>query len=85
MYDVVPVRPKHMHNEPDVLLREADLANIAPHVSKYTWRSFRYHGGGPKFVKIGRSVYYSQKAFLEWLASNTFSNTSEVTVRRESQ
>lgn len=31
----------------------------------------RYRGIGPKFVKIGRRVYYMPAAVHEWLESNT--------------
>lgn len=46
-------------------------------VDKRTLQAWRLRGGGPKFVKMGRSVRYFPQLVNDWAASSTFSSTSE--------
>lgn len=40
-------------------------------------RKLRSIGGGPEYIKLGRSVFYRESAILAWLAANTVNSTSE--------
>ncbi len=44
-------------------------------------RKYRLCGGGPVFVKAGRSIRYSRRAILAYIESNTVASTTEVTAR----
>lgn len=35
----------------------------------------RYKGTGPRFIKLGRSVFYAEAHLEEWVASNTHQRT----------
>lgn len=35
----------------------------------------RYKGNGPKFIKLGRSVYYTEAHLREWVEANTHERT----------
>ena len=51
----------------------AELLRISPR----TLERHRVAGTGPRFVKAGRRVLYSQADLEDWTAANTFSSTSE--------
>lgn len=42
-----------------------------------TLTHWRYRGGGPKFVKIGRSARYRRVDLFDYILSNTHYNTGE--------
>ena len=42
-----------------------------------TLSHWRYRGGGPKFVKIGRSVRYRRMDLLAFIEMNTFGSSAE--------
>jgi hypothetical protein len=46
-------------------------------VSPRTLEKYRVTGGGPKFFKIGRLVYYTPETLEEWTASRLRTSTSE--------
>jgi len=46
-------------------------------ISESTLAKLRMRGGGPPYVKIGRSVRYSVSAGLAWMAARTRRSTSE--------
>ena len=51
----------------------------AAHVrlSKRTLEEFRQKGGGPKFRKLARKVYYRQSDLDDWVDPRSFRSTSE--------
>jgi hypothetical protein len=49
-----------------------------------TLAKMRMRGGGPPFVKIGRSVRYPVRAGLEWMALHGRANTSDTAVESRS-
>ena len=51
----------------------ADLLNVQVK-SVQAWRS---RGGGPKFIRVGRLVRYSQDDIEAWVASRRMASTSE--------
>ncbi len=66
--------------DPDYYERLIDERGAAEYLS-YSVRAlqnWRVRGGGPKFVKVSsRSVRYSRRSLLEWIAERTRPNTSE--------
>lgn len=44
-------------------------------------QAWRLRGGGPKFIKVGRSVRYRPADIEDWLSAREFENTSEATAR----
>ncbi len=65
------------------LLRTADAARYCG-FSKSTLEKLRCYGGGPAFVRRGRSVFYDVHDLDDWLASlNRFHSTSEADAARE--
>jgi excisionase family DNA binding protein len=42
-----------------------------------TLQKLRTNGGGPRFLKLGRSVRYREQDLEEWLAGRVVSSTSE--------
>jgi excisionase family DNA binding protein len=42
-----------------------------------TLQKLRVKGGGPRFVKLGRSVRYRQSDLEEWLSARVVGSTSE--------
>ena len=52
----------------------ADFLRISPH----TLERKRCNSTGPKFVKAGRRVLYTETSLKDWTDSRTFNNTSEV-------
>jgi excisionase family DNA binding protein len=45
-------------------------------VSRKTLQAWRIRGGGPKYIKMGRSVRYSEDALAEFQQSKTLDSTS---------
>jgi hypothetical protein len=58
------------------LLTPAQVAEVL-HTSPAQLAQFRYLGTGPRFVKVGKRVYYTQKALSEFLAANTYQRTGQ--------
>lgn len=46
-----------------------------------TLSHWRYRGGGPKFVKIGRSVRYRRMDLETFIEMNTFGSSAERSIR----
>ncbi len=47
-------------------------------ISKSTLEKLRLTGGGPVFVKRGKSVFYTEQDLAEWVHGNRRRSTSEV-------
>lgn len=43
-----------------------------------TLQKWRYRGGGPPFVKLGRLVRYDVEDLTEWVEARKLASTSEV-------
>jgi predicted DNA-binding transcriptional regulator AlpA len=63
-------------NEASRKLRTEDAARYAGS-SGSAFAKMRCYGGGPRFIKIGRIVVYDTADLDAWLASKTFSSTSQ--------
>jgi len=60
-----------------MLLNEKQLRETKYPVSFGQIRKLRITGGGPPFIKIGRNVFYDERAVDEWLAAHTMNSTSD--------
>lgn len=58
------------------LLTVRDAANVL-RLSESWLAKARMRGDGPPFVKIGRSIRYSEGAMREWVQGQTRRSTSE--------
>lgn len=56
-----------------------DTVNAAPLAGATvgTLENWRTQGVGPKFIKVGRRVFYDPDDLAEWRASRRFQSTSE--------
>jgi len=62
------------------LLSQSEAARLL-RLSERTLERLRVAGGGPQFVKAGRSVRYRQSDIEEWISARVVSNTSEEATR----
>jgi predicted DNA-binding transcriptional regulator AlpA len=62
--------------DPDAALNEAQVAEFLG-VSVRTLQAWRVRGGGPRYVKIGRSVRYQRRELVAFQQSHTVSSTTE--------
>jgi excisionase family DNA binding protein len=58
------------------LLTQSETATLL-RLSERTLERLRLRGGGPLFVKAGRSVRYRESDLEEWITARVVSNTSE--------
>lgn len=65
---------------PDALLNERQAAMLLG-MSARTLQEWRYRGGGPKFVKTGRSIRYRRRDLMAWIDAATLENTSQGSVQ----
>lgn len=70
----------HAHEKEEImkLMTEQEVAGMLK-ISVHKLRRDRNIGGGLPFIKLGGAVRYSMAALEDWLASRTFSSTSQVT------
>jgi hypothetical protein len=61
----------------DTLLTQNEAASFL-RLSPRTLERHRVTGNGPKFMKAGKRVLYSDEELRNWLAANTFQSTSEI-------
>lgn len=54
-----------------------DLVNQFPGTTRQTWAQKRYEGGGPKFFKVGRKVFYREADVEAWIESNIKGRTND--------
>ncbi|HSL83242.1 MAG TPA: helix-turn-helix domain-containing protein [Thermoanaerobaculia bacterium] len=61
----------------DLPLLNQDQAAEALAVPPRTLERWRYQGGGPPFVRVGRHVRYRLRDLCQWLDDRTFRSTAE--------
>jgi hypothetical protein len=66
--------------DPDVCCTELEAAKLLG-LSPRTLQSWRVHGAGPPYCKIGRAVRYTRRALLKFQQENTVSSTAEADAR----
>jgi predicted DNA-binding transcriptional regulator AlpA len=67
-------------NDPDVALNENQAAELLG-FSVRTLQSWRMNGGGPRYVKVGRSVRYPRRELVAFQQSKTVASTTEANAR----
>lgn len=67
-------RPNASNSKPFLTTTEA-AAYLG--LQRTTLEAWRCRGGGPRFVKFGRSVRYRASDLGDWIETRTRSNTSE--------
>jgi excisionase family DNA binding protein len=60
------------------MLTQSECAELL-RLSERTLERFRTSGGGPKFVRMGKSVRYRLCDVEAWIASRVVGSTSEAT------
>ena len=58
------------------LVTEDELTHML-NISKHTLQIWRMKGGGPRFVKLGKNVFYTINDINAWIGVNTMITTSE--------
>jgi predicted DNA-binding transcriptional regulator AlpA len=58
------------------LLTEQEAAKVL-HISTKSLQGWRYRGGGPRFVKLGRSVRYAMSDLEEYVLAAQRTSTSD--------
>jgi hypothetical protein len=66
--------------DPDASCNEMQAALFLA-VSVRTLQAWRVRGGGPRYVKIGRTVRYQRRELVAFQQKNTVSSTSEADCR----
>jgi Helix-turn-helix domain len=72
--EVVPLPAANM--DPDASVNETQAAMFLG-VSVRTLQAWRVRGGGPPYVKIGRTVRYRRRALLAFQDERTVTSTTE--------
>jgi predicted DNA-binding transcriptional regulator AlpA len=67
-------------NDPDAALNENQAAELLG-FSVRTLQSWRMHGGGPRYVKVGRAVRYPRRELVAFQQSKTVASTTEANTR----
>lgn len=57
------------------LIPAREMKNLFPGTTDQSWASRRYKGNGPRFVKLGKSVYYRREDIDAWIDSNLHERT----------
>jgi hypothetical protein len=73
--EVLRMPPTNM--DPDASVTETQAAMFLS-VSVRTLQGWRVRGGGPSYVKLGRTVRYRRRALLEFQDGHTVTSTTEV-------
>lgn len=59
------------------LIPSSEMPNRFPGTTTGSWAMHRFRGTGPKFVKIGRKVFYRESDVDNWLRENTYTRTDD--------
>ncbi|WP_018119392.1 helix-turn-helix transcriptional regulator [Corynebacterium mastitidis] len=54
-----------------------DMLTRYPGTTKQSWAQHRYRGTGPRFIKVGRRVYYRLEDVEAWEETQTRTATKE--------
>lgn len=63
--------------DPDCLLTEGQTGELI-NVPVRTLQTWRLRGGGPPFVKLGRSIRYRRWNLIRWIEEHTMNSTSQL-------
>lgn len=62
-------------SDPIQLLNQVQAAEVLA-VSPRTLEGWRFKGGGPPFVRVGRRIQYRMRDLQAWIEARTFVSTS---------
>lgn len=57
------------------LIPAGEMPNYVPGTSQSFWNQRRYMGTGPRFIKLGRKVFYRPEDVDIWISENEQSRT----------
>lgn len=59
----------------DELIPSPKMCDEFPGFSKQYWPQKRHLGGGPRYIKLGRKVFYRRSDVQAWIDSNVMERT----------
>jgi hypothetical protein len=62
------------------LITEEELCAMLE-VSKHTLQSWRVAGSGPKYVRFGRAIFYTELALTDWLEGHVRTSTANTSAK----
>ena len=66
-------------NDDDALIRARDVSRHTG-IARQTHARWRHEGVGPKFIRLGRRVFYRAGDLREWIRSQVRENTIEASL-----
>ncbi|WP_201408326.1 helix-turn-helix transcriptional regulator [Mycobacterium paraintracellulare] len=54
------------------LIPASQMKTVVPGTTDQTWAAMRHKGTGPRYVKLGRKVYYRRGDLQAWIEANVF-------------
>lgn len=51
------------------------MTDLFPGTTVQSWASRRYKGTGPRFIKLGKSVFYRRADVEAWIGRNVYDRT----------
>ena len=67
----------------DDMIASRDMPVRFPGTTDASWAQHRYRGTGPKYVKVGRKVFYRVADLNEWLERHTMTRTDDRPAQRD--
>jgi predicted DNA-binding transcriptional regulator AlpA len=71
-YEASDLRP--LPDEPDALIRAADVPSYVG-IARQTMSRWRHEGNPPRYVRLGRRVFYRSGDLRDWIRSQVRENT----------
>lgn len=59
------------------VIPSSEMPSLFPGTTEGSWAQHRYRGTGPRFVKIGRKVFYRREDVATWLDSQAKNRTDD--------
>lgn len=59
------------------LIPATEMKNIFPGTTDQSWAARRYKGTGPRYVKLGKSVFYREEDITRWVEENLHERTDK--------
>lgn len=62
------------------LIPAAQMKHHIPGTTDQSWAAMRHKGTGPRYVKLGRRVYYRRADIDAWIEANVYTRTDRPAV-----
>ena len=62
------------------LIPAAQMKHQIPGTTDQSWAAMRHKGTGPRYVKLGRRVYYRRADIEAWIEANVYTRTDRPVV-----